>query len=569
MPLEDLLTGLMFANRRRQDPDRVLGEALMRRRFHVNGLSGGAAQDNDMRMAQRGADRFPNREVEDATMPPAAALREGTLPDQFRPQLIPNATGTERAIPIPTEPQDVAPILLKDQGRVPQGSPPPLGLGGGMFGGMPGWDPGERPAGWPEPPQPDPRLAYTDETDEQPKDLPPVVVNPPGRTVPLRRGPAGPAAGPSGPPSAGPGLPAGGPGGLMAALGITPEAAQRIARSLGAGFASIKSSPFAGESFGQGFGGAMAGAAKVDTERAAAREKAQDRALKARGQEDLADYRRRHLDIQQQNAESLADYRREGLDVRREGTDVRREGNEIRRQNNESLDNYRRRVIDNQLEGLGIRRGELDIKRRAGESAADYNKRKLEAEERYRNRRLDIDQQNADTRRRAGESNEDYRKRQLDIQQRDSDTRRMDAETRRDRPSAWNKPDRQIELDYERAVDAKQKALERQHGIAAPGLTPSERKERAAAAKAELDAYKKDLRRRLQLDKPGPAGTSVAPPADPTGKPVTAEEYQALEPGARYQHPDDPPGTFRIKGRSRTAPAPIAPDVEDEDEEGA
>jgi hypothetical protein len=39
---------------------------------------------------------------------------------------------------------------------------------------------------------------------------------------------------------------------------------------------------------------------------------------------------------------------------------------------------------------------------------------------------------------------------------------------------------------------------------------------------------------------------------------VTAEEYAALAPGARYQHPQDPPGKFRHKRCGSYALVPLA-----------
>ena len=341
--LDDLLTGLMFANRRGQeDPDRMLGEALMRRRFLSNGINGQQPMRGDMRDAEAISDVFPNRAPDDATMPPSAALNQG-----------------------------------------------------GMFGGMRSWEPGERPTSFgPAPEQPPSSIMrYTDDTETR-SDLPPVIVNPRGggrgvRATPGQGGPmpgpgaagAGGGFGPSGPAAA----PAG--GGLMESLGVTPDARRRIASALAAGFAGMKNSPFGGEAFSTGFGAAMGGVRKADAEQEALREKALDRGVRMRGQDLTHEYqmgnldetafnnrsndayRRRSGDIAQQNADSLEDYRRTQGANSADRNDIAREGLDDQRNANKSIGDYRKRVLDAQFERLGIQREGNDIKARAGDQA--------------------------------------------------------------------------------------------------------------------------------------------------------------------------------------------------------
>ena len=309
---------------------------------------------------------------------------------------------------------------------------------------------------------------------------------------------------------------------MMSALGLTPDARQRISRALASGFASMRNSPFAGEAFGSGFGGAMAGANKVDLEREARAQKAANRGIKLAQLGETA-FNNRSLDAYRRaNAASLSDWRTGQLGVNRDKVDVAREGLDVRRGANESLDGYRRRVLDLQLEGLNERREN----NRAGR---------------------DIQREGHDIKRRAGE---------VDGGLPQAPTRHPAAEC--GYPPAGRRDAAGPALGLEQAGPADRARLRARGRRQAEGAGAPIRDRRTgpdARSAARARRRGQDRTRRLQEGSPTPAATRqagqggpAAPPADPTAGPVTREQYDALEPGARYQHPADPPGQFRIKG---------------------
>lgn len=265
------------------------------------------------------------------------------------------------------------------------------------------------------------------------------------------------------PPMWGPNAPGsgGGVGGILNAIG----GPKMLSRSLAGGLLSVKNSPFAGEVFAHGAGGALAGGNQYQDAQDASKTAALDRAIKLKGQDQTAAYRTGQLDLGHRNAAT----------------------------------------------------GEANSASLSALRAAQATK-----------------------------------------------------------PGAWNKTPHQIRLDVDKYLQGENKEIDRKYGIGSRPAYGEEGAKRTAAAEAEKKALKAQKYKEYGLDENGmPAGGSRAPaggagPAAP-GAPVTSrEQYDALPAGARYQHPNDPPGQLRVKGggdgATPAAPVPLG-DGGEEDED--
>lgn len=84
--------------------------------------------------------------------------------------------------------------------------------------------------------------------------------------------------------------------GILTALGMDPEHAASVKRSLAGGLSKVKSGTTAGESIAQSLGGSMTGGNNYEDAQDKRREGALDRAIKLKGQDELNDYRQGSLD---------------------------------------------------------------------------------------------------------------------------------------------------------------------------------------------------------------------------------------------------------------------------------
>ncbi len=230
--------------------------------------------------------------------------------------------------------EDLLRGLLFDQQRAeenpamgqPAPPPPPPPPRGGMFGGMPGWADDERPMAFAGPaeegvpprqagnPLADPSL-LTRTSGPAPGAMKPPAPPPPAvlSRPPQRLQPPPPGVAPEAPPVQ---EPPAAPG-LLGSLGLTPDRAAMLKRSLAGGLNAVKSSPFALESFAHGAGGALEGGNKAEDLQEVQKERLLRNAIAMRGQ-DLNDkyhmgslgVQQGQLGVSQQNAESLADLRK-------------------------------------------------------------------------------------------------------------------------------------------------------------------------------------------------------------------------------------------------------------------